>query len=376
MSNPFIFGEAVGDEAFCGRREEQASLMRDLGDSQKLFLISPRRYGKTSLLRRVLGRLRRKGLMAVYVDLYRASSLQGLIELYCSAVAKESESVLDRALRFMRDVLPRIRPKVTIEADGTPSIGIEPVIGKKDILSALGDALEFPALVAKRKGKRMVVVFDEFQEIANFDGESIEKMMRSHIQHHRMVGYVLSGSKQHMLEEMFQRRDRAFFQIGKAIYLQKIPRKDFLPFLRKKFTQGGFTLDDGVLDEVMDAVEDIPYNVQYVCHELWDRCRDERRVRAADVGSVISVILDEQTPFFIPHWDALSLNQRTLLKAISMHGGVNVFSQDFLRASGIGSLPTLQTSLKLLVKKGIVEKPNGGYAIADIFFREWIRRKM
>jgi len=376
MNNPFVFGEIVSDKAFCDREEEHAALVQDLTDSQKLFLISSRRYGKTSLLKKVLKTLEGSGIIPVYVDLYRASSIQSFLGLYCGAIAQAAESTLDKAVRFVRDVLPRLRPRLTIDSDGAPSIGIEPIVDKKDLLHALDEAYEFPSIVAKRKKKRVAVVFDEFQEIINFNGESIEKVMRSHIQEHRMVGYVFSGSKKHILEDMTLREDRAFYKIGKIIYLQKIERRHFVPFLKERFENYGFSIDGKVIDHILDVANDIPYNAQFLCHELWDRFRDANKFSSSEVDRIFSIILDEQSPFFIQQWDTLSLNQRAALKTIVDYSDISVFSQEFLIKSGIGSLPTLQTSLKLLVKKGVIEKHNGSHVIGDVFFREWIRKKI
>lgn len=376
MNNPFIFGEIVTDDAFCDREGEQEALLRDLKDSQKIFLISPRRFGKTSLLKEVLRSLQQEGLITVYLDLYRTPSVPSFVEHYTASVARATESVMERALHLIRDVLPRLRPKITIDADGQPSIGIEPLLGKKNLSDALEEALEMPAVVATRKRKKLAVVFDEFQEIAQFNGESFEKTMRSHVQGHRDVGYVFSGSKKHLLEEMTRRENRAFYKIGKTLYLQKIPRDIFLPFLMRKFIDSGFAVDPGTLERALDLTGEVPYNVQFVCHELWDLFRDERRLSPADVDRVMTRIIEEQTPFFLTQWDALSLKQRAALKAIATHGGSGVFSQEFLGASGLSSLATLQTSLKLLVKKGIIEKPDNGYVIGDLFLQEWIRRKM
>jgi hypothetical protein len=298
------------------------------------------------------------------------------VEQYSTAIARAAESVADRAIHLIREVLPRLRPRITIDADGQPSLGIEPLLGKKNLSQALEETLEIPALVAKKKKKKLAVVFDEFQEVTQFDGESFEKTMRSHIQGHRDVGYVFSGSKKHLLEEMAHHENRAFYKIGKTIYLQKIPRGVFLPFLSDKFVRSDFAVEEGALERVLDAAEEVPYNVQFVCHELWDSHRDERKISVPDVDRAIAKIVEEQAPFFVTQWDALSLNQRASLKAIAAHGGVAVFSQDFLNASGLSSMATLQTSIKLLVKKGIVEKPNGGYTITDVFLKEWIRRKM
>lgn len=376
MNNPFVFGDFVSDDAFCDREEELEFLCRDLGDFQKIFLISPRRYGKTSLLKKVLLTLEKDGWIVAYVDLYRASSLQMLLDVYCGAVARAAESSIDRAVRFIGDVLPRLRPKITLDVGGAPSIGIEPVVSDKELMKALDDTFELPARLAEQKKKRVAVVFDEFQEIAKFDGDALEKLMRSHIQGHHGVGYVFSGSKRHMMEEMVLNEERAFYKLGKVSYLGKIPRVAFLPFLRGCFEKSGFKVESGAVERALDIASEIPYNAQYLCHEIWDRRHDERLVRKEDVDDVFSKILDEQTPFFVEHWDGLTLIQRSVLKCLSLHESANPYSREFLMASGVRALSTMQTTIKLLIKKGIIEKSNGGYAVSDVFYREWIRRKM
>lgn len=375
MNNPFVFGQVVSGDFFCDREEERRVLFRDLKDSQKLFLISPRRYGKTSLLKNVLKKLEDDNLITIYVDLYRASSLQSLLELYCESIASATENIVDKAVSFIKDVLPRLRPKITLSADGTPSVGIEPVINERDAIKALDEAFELPALVAKRKKKKVVVVLDEFQEIANFNGHGLEKMLRSHIQNHDRIAYVFSGSKKHLLEDMIMRKERAFYKIGKVMYLEKIDRLLFSAFLKDKFIGGNFKIEDGVIEEVLDVSDNIPYNVQFICHELWDELSENRRITIKDIERIMSKIIDEQASFFIPQWDALTINQKTLMKAISVHGGKNLFSSEYLSVSGIKAGSTLQTTLKLLLKKGLLEKQSGDHVITDIFMKEWIKRR-
>ncbi|PIU58033.1 MAG: hypothetical protein COS89_02485 [Deltaproteobacteria bacterium CG07_land_8_20_14_0_80_38_7] len=376
MNNPFVFGQVVSGEFFCDREEERRVLSRDLKDSQKLFLISPRRYGKTSLLKTVLKSLENEGFITVYIDLYRASSLQSFLELYCASIASASETILDKAVSFIKDVVPRLRPKITLSPDGTPSIGIEPIISERDVIGALDEVFDIPAHVAKRKNKKMAIVLDEFQEMANFNGEGLEKMLRSHVQNHDKVAYVFSGSKKHLLEDMVTKKERAFYKVGKIMYLEKIDRKIFSTFLSDKFISGNFEIEGDVIEKVLNVSDNIPYNVQFICHELWDEFVEVRKLTIRDVGWVLAKIVDEQTPFFIPQWDALSMNQRSLMKTVSNYGGKNLFTNEFLNISGIKAISTLQTSLRLLLKKGLLEKQNGDYVVADVFMKEWIRRNV
>jgi len=272
--------------------------------------------------------------------------------------------------------VPRLRPKITLSPDGTPSIGIEPIISERDVIGALDEVFDIPAHVAKRKNKKMAIVLDEFQEMANFNGEGLEKMLRSHVQNHDKVAYVFSGSKKHLLEDMVTKKERAFYKVGKIMYLEKIDRKIFSTFLSDKFISGNFEIEGDVIEKVLNVSDNIPYNVQFICHELWDEFVEVRKLTIRDVGWVLAKIVDEQTPFFIPQWDALSMNQRSLMKTVSNYGGKNLFTNEFLNISGIKAISTLQTSLRLLLKKGLLEKQNGDYVVADVFMKEWIRRNV
>ncbi len=374
--NPFVFGEVAEGNAFCDRREEQVTLHHDLQDSQKLFLISPRRYGKTSLLKKVLLDLRGKGLITIYIDLYRATSLEKFLEIYCSAVATSCETVVDKIIRFASEVLPRLRPKISIDPNGVPSIEIETTLSRKTISRILEEVIDLPNRVAIQKKKNVVVVMDEFQEILNFEGEDLEKTMRSLIQFHHQVAYVFSGSKKHILEDMFQRTDRAFYKIGKAIYLGKIPQEAFLPFIVERFRETGISISNPMVDHILDLCDNVPYNVQYLCHEIWDGCRDTTPITPEMVDDSFNRLLSEQEPAWISIWDGLPLRQRRALEIIVKQGGKNLYSGSADRHQIAGSTASLQTSLKALVKKGIVEKVEDCHVISDVFFAAWLRQRM
>lgn len=375
MKNPFVYGEVVTGEDFADRKDEVKELTRDLKDCEKIFLISPRRYGKTSLIINVLAELKRKRIYPIYIDLYKATSLHKLLELYSREIALSVETKLEKAIRFIKEVLPALRPKVTMDAEGNASIGIDYVSSKRDILRFLDEVYDLPQKLALRKKKNFVIAFDEFQEIRNFNGESIEKSMRASFQHQRNVGYLFAGSKKHILNDMVYNKSRAFYKIGKVMSLNKIPRNEFRKFLEDKFKETGFVLDKGVVNKVLALVEDYPYNTQFLCHKLWDINLDRKRIRISDVAIGLGKILSEETPFYLSLWDSLTLHQRNVLRAIANSGGEKIFSQEFISATGIGPSSTLQTSVTLLIKKGIIEKNNGIYEIGDVFFKEWIRKE-
>lgn len=375
MQNPFIYGEVVTSSNFADREDELKELSRDLKDCEKIFLISPRRYGKTSLIINVLKRLKKTSIYTIYLDLYKATSLHTLLELYSRELALAVESKVERAVNFIKEVLPGLRPKITIGANGQPSIGIEYVGGKKDILRFLDEIYDLPQKLAKKKGKKFVVVFDEFQEIRNFEGDSIEKAMRASFQYHRDVAYLFAGSKKHIFNDMIYNKNRAFYNMGRIINLGKIPRVKFAAFLEDKFKKSGFIVEEKTVNKVLETVEDYPYNAQFLCHQLWDMNFEKKKVEIKDIEAALAKILSEQTPFYLSLWDNLTLHQRNILRAIANFGGEKIFSQEFITETDIGPVSSLQTSIVLLIKKEIIEKTNGSYEISDVFFKGWVKKE-
>lgn len=376
VRNPFSYGEVVTGEDFADRNTELEELHRDLKSGEKVFLISPRRYGKTSLVVNVLQRLRKAGVFTVYLDLYRAASLRQLLELYARGIAGAAETKVEAVLRLLKEILPGLRPTVSLAPDGTPSIGLEYAVRDRDVLELLEQVYEAPERIAKKRKRRFVVAFDEFQEVRNLNGEAVEKAMRASFQHHREVGYVFAGSKRSLLYDMVSNKAGAFYKLGKVMTLGKIPRNEFRPFLEKRFHKSSFRLEEGVMERILDLAEDLPYNAQFLCHGLWDRLHDTKKIGVDQVEYVLERILAEESPLYLTIWDNLSLHQRRVLQAIAGRGGRNIFSQDFLQDTNLGALPSVQTSVRLLMKKGILGREDDVYSMTDVFFKDWIRRKM
>jgi hypothetical protein len=370
--NPFVYGEVVTQEHFADRVEELKILERDLLDGQMIFLISPRRYGKTSLIATLFERLRRKKAIVAYVDLYRCASLSQFLNVYLNVLFKASETRLERMSRSVSDMLSSIRPKLSVTPDGAVhlELGISPIA--KNLREITEEIIDLPNRMASRKKKRVVIAFDEFQEIRNFNGETMEKTLRSVIQHHRNVGYLFAGSKRHIIKDMIYRKDRAFYKAGKVIHLGKIDRKLFAKFIKKKFEAIHFKIDLDVIEEIFTITDDCPYYVQYLCHELWDNYMNTKKIKKDDITNVIKKIISGESPVYITLWNELTLHQRRLLQAIATSGGTGIFSQDFVMRNELNSTSSVQTSAHLLMDKGILDRENGEYFIEDLFFRYWI----
>lgn len=372
MKNPFIYGQVVSGDDFADREEELKLLQRKLFNAEKVFLISPRRYGKSSLLDNTLKLIKDNGLYTAYIDLYRASSFKEFLELYTLSVCSAAETGLEKITRLIRISLPRLRPRFVVEPDGKPALSIE-VSKEADLFNMAEEVYNAPQKIAEKKGRNFAVVFDEFQEIRNFDGERIEKSMRAFFQRHRNVGYVFAGSKRHILYDMSEKSASAFYKIGPVITLQKIPREVFREFLRKKFKVTGYTVEEGVVDYILDTVEDYPYNAQYLCHEIWEEKADTKSIKIEDVDEVLRMVLTRNSPVYLSTMDNLTLFQRRVLRAIARHGGENVFSDEYIRSNELVSASMLQKSLRLLQSKDHLDKETVRYFVTDVFLKLWLK---
>lgn len=374
--NPFFFGEVVTGENFTDRVDETKRLTEELRGGHNIFLISPRRYGKTSLIINVLEHLNREDLFTFYFDLYKVSSLRELLEAYAKGVARSCTTRVERFSGFIKDIFPGLRPKIVIGSDGAPSIEVDVQLKDKDLMDSLEEVFDVPEKIARKRKRNFVVVFDEFQEILNLDGERIEKMMRACFQHHHRVAYLFAGSKRHLIYSMVSDPNRAFYKLGDIMNLQKIKPAEMMIFLKKQFSKGPIKATENVLDYVLKISENVPYNVQYLCHHLWNWCLEAKRVEKQDVMKVVDNIIAEQSANYIISWDGLSLHQRLFLKAISKSQAKPIFSKDFIAENELGTSGSIQKSITLLKKKNIIDVDAKKIRFNDIFFKEWIKKKM
>ena len=373
MQNPFKFGSVVTGQDFADRRRELAEITRELTDGQHLFLLSPRRYGKTSLILVALESLRARGTLVAYVDTFRTTTPVQFLELMAEAVLRAAESRPERLLRLAMDLLGHLRPQVGADVTGSPTLSLDIGTSPRSLLALQEGVLALAERLAVKRKRRLVLAFDEFQEILRFPGAGLEKAMRSHFQQHGHVSYVFAGSRQTALQDMATRGRSPFYKFGRVMSLGPITHEEFTPFLDARFKRGGLAVTPEVLDAILAAADDVPYNVQRLCHQLWSlRAGKATRLTERDIGEALSTVLQQDAPHFSAAWERLSLHQRQLVQAIAQGGGRHVFSRGFLTSHRLGSHSSVQTSLRLLLKEQVLFKTNGEYRIADPFFREWI----
>ncbi|MEW6042083.1 MAG: ATP-binding protein [Elusimicrobiota bacterium] len=374
--NPFIYGEEVTGAHFTDRENEIKTFIRDAESNERIFLISPRRYGKTSLVVKLLEILKRKKRLISRIDLYKVTSLEVLANFYTSSVISSIESKPEKWIRILRQLLPSLSPTLTFTPEGAElSLNLRRTEG--NIEQTLDELFNLPEKIAKRSNKKAVIFFDEFQEIRKINGDKIEKLLRANIQKHHNVSYIFAGSNKRMLYEMAESRDSAFYKMGKIVRLSKIPRNIFQEFVISKFLKSKIVIKEDTMDKLFQITENVPYNVQYLCHQIWDKyCDVKTKITVKEVDEVVSDIIYNQSPLYTGMWDRLTLHQQAVLKAIAIGGGSGIFSNYFIGRFNLGSAASVQTSVNSLILNEFLDKEENLFSFTDVFFKEWIIRRI
>lgn len=366
--NPFQFGGLVDDPYFINRSKELSDIKTFLTAGQNLMIYAPRRYGKTSLIKKMAREMEADGHPVIYLDFFKIFSKARFVELYAQAILSKQTGGFVKALKWFKKQVNGLIPTVSLNQEGQPVFGVGYLSGKP--LS--NDILEILALPSGLfRGKQVVVIFDEFQEIARLNGESFEKEIRSVIQEQPRVSYVFMGSKSHMMLELFNHKDHAFYQSTKLYPIGKIPEGEIRKFIMQRFDQSGINLDESIVDVILNWSENIPYYVQFLSAELYSFCASAGAVTINDPAKIMELILDRQTDYYTGLLEQTSSYQKSVLRAICS-SSPGIFSKSVGDRFGLSSPSSTQTALEALVRLGIIEKQGGNIEFSDPFLKKYL----
>jgi uncharacterized protein len=378
MANPFVYGEVVPATAFVNRETELDRLTGDLLAGQKIFLISPRRYGKSSLVSQALRAAARGGALTVDVTVSSYSSYVAFLEGYARALLG-IETRLDKARAWLRELLGGVRPEVRIEADeaGRSQLAFSFPAARtdKDVSRLAQEVFALPGRIAAARKRKLVVALDEFQAIGAFNGGSVEHALRAAVQHQRQVGYVFSGSEPALMERMLG-RSRPFYKAGPVMRLQKIEPERFAAFLEARFRATGVKPSPGLGEAIVELAGNLPYDVQRLAHELWDDVRAAARktVDLDNLHTTLIRLLGEHETLFESTWQRLTLAQRAALRSAVLEDGMELLAADKRSRHRLGGTSSVQASLAALVREDILMREGSRYVVVDSLFREWVAR--
>jgi len=373
--NPFVFGEIIDDAKFVDRTDELNQLVRDLADGQKVFLLSPRRFGKSSLVAVALLRLKKRHVHTVNLTVSSYSSYAQFLEKFAEKVLRAAgpwERVKDWIARFGKRVKPDINYNMST-GEVTVSIGKGTGFDPAPIAP---DVFALPGELTKNAGFRMAICLDEFQQISEFDGGSVENAIRNQVQQQREVGYVFAGSQPSLMQEMLSSK-RPFHKTGPQMFLDKISAEAWKEFITSQLRRRGRSIDEGAMSVLLDTADLIPYDVQRIAHELWDYAEilDKRALSTSLVRTVIDKLVIGQSTYYELLWEQLPARQRATLQALAHRGPSEIYAQAVREEFRLGPASSVQKALQSLDARDVLDRYRGEYFFLDPLFPCWIRTR-
>jgi hypothetical protein len=374
VKNPFEYGGVVGGSAFCNRKKELADLVRAMENSEKLFLYSERRLGKTSLIQYALSKLSKRDYASAYVDLWATDGEPSFVTTTARAITESMSRSPEQLLETAKRLFTRLVPSVTVDSDGNPKVTFGISSGKVPD-PEIEEVLMAPTKIAAHGKKRVVVVFDEVQRILEYEDDRVERRLRSIIQRQETVSYMFLGSRKHLIQQMFLDKSRPLYRSAGHYPLGPIDTADWLPFIAEKFRTAEKQISRETATEICQLTEGHPFYTQHLCHVLWEQCETGSEVTQESIKRGVKLLLERESYAYSALWESLPLSQRRFLSSLaSSPKGVKPFSAEFLQRHHLGSASTAQRAAQGLLQRDLIDRDNGSFLIGDRFFRVWIRQ--
>jgi len=378
-ANPFQFGDLALDAAFTDREVEVAELAADMRNGQNVLVYAPRRYGKTSLVLRASELALADDVLVAYCDLMKTPTKERFAAALARTIYEDlsppSSQMLDRAAAIFRGL--RVRPTMEIDPDtGSLSFSFDASRRKQsgDIDDTIEKLLELPQRIAGERGRRVVLILDEFQEIVKLD-KQFPNLMRAVFQTQPEVGHVYLGSKRHILDEIFNDKNEPFWRSAKRLEIGLIPAAKFAPFIRQQFERTGKGIADSALDRLLAASAGHPYGTQQLAYSVWGLVPAGGRAHDPDVTAALTDVLRGEHNYFSSLWDKATENQRLLMLALAAEPS-GLYSSDYHARHGLESASHVQRALTTLSREEIVGRnEDGDYAIIEPFLAAWLLRE-
>lgn len=365
--NPFLLFGYRSEDYFCDREDESQALKAALSNGRNVTLVSPRRMGKTGLIKHVFNRIEKSGeARCFYVDLYQTDSLESLVKKLGLAVLGTLDSRKQKVQKVLA-AFKSLRPSLSFDAiSGDPSFSVD--VRRETAEMSLTEILNY----MENSGSRCYVAFDEFQEVANYKEKKIEALLRSYIQSLVNVRFVFSGSQRHVLENMFVSASRPFYQSSEIMHLGCIDKDKYKAFAQKHLLSHKQTIEDEAFDCLYTKVFGHTWYIQFMLNRLYER--GMACIKLQDVEDMFDVVLKTNEVTYQTFLRVLTPGQGNVIKAIAMEGCVNELQgQHFRTKYGLSAASSVKSAVEALVEKEFLLDTLSGYEVYDRFFALWLQ---
>ena len=371
-SKPFIFGVATSGENFTDREKETERLLSNFRYGVNTVLISPRRWGKTSLVQKVCRLASSDELKIVYLDIFACRSDHDFYDAFASAVLKQTSSRWEEWMENAKLFLSRISPRISLGSDPTSEFSISLELNPKS--EDVTEILQLPEKIAGKKGCRIVVCIDEFQQIGEFkDSKNFQKQLRSVWQLQKYVSYCLFGSKKHLMNELFEKKSLPFYKFGDAIYLGKIGTPDWITYICGRFEATGKKITRELAEKICLTVDNHSSYVQQLAWLLW--IHTDKEATEENYQEAVQDLLAQNTPLFEKQTEDLTTYQMNFLRAITEGIHTEFTTQENLRKYQLGTSANVSIIKRSLLKKELIETGKKQVYISDPVLELWLRQE-
>ena len=370
--NPFLLNNYLGPDYFCDRDEETETLLKNINNNSNTAVFSQRRIGKTALVKHVFFLLKDKQ-SAIYLDIFPTSSLKEFTDTLASSIYKEFPMHKSTGRKFWEHI-KLLRPVLKINTlSGEPELTLD-ISRPEQIEKSIPQLFSF----LDQQQKKIVLAIDEFQQILSYPEKNVEALLRTIIQNLHNISFIFLGSDSKVMTEIFNSAKKPFYGSTNFMTLNKIPEKEYVPFIKNTFHKLGVSMDEKVPEMILDLTCTHTYYTQRLCHEIYGD--QVTFIREEDVTATLYKLIQQNEAVYFQYRNLLTKAQWKTLKAVAAEGTVyQPYSQNFIKNYDLGSTSTLKRNLEALADKAIiyhnvsVEEPY--YEVEDKFLMRWLQNE-
>ena len=373
MKSPFQYGTLVDKENFVNRVEERKQLKELLGSGINVMLISPRRWGKSSLVKVAMDELMHedKQVRVCYIDAFSIKTESEFYRIFAREVIACAASTLEKRLEDVRHFLKTVSPSITLKSTPTDTMSFDLTfeLEERDVM----EILKLPEKIAIAKSIRLIVCIDEFQQLAQLSGyRDLEGKMRSVWQKQQQVSYCFYGSKRHMMLDIFNNSSNPFYRFGQVLFLQKIKKEEWVPFIVNAFKRTNKEISKEQAEQLCDIVKCHSWYLQQLCYFVWSGTSD--KVTDETIEMRTRQLIDTNMPMFMNDTENLTAAQTAMLRAVA-NGEYRFNSIPVVRKYELGSAQTITRNKRMLTERDFIEKEGELYVFSDPVFELWFKRE-
>lgn len=370
MNTPFVFGKLAVLENFTNREKETELLISNFKSLINTIIISPRRWGKSSLVAKVADVVTKKNkkIRVCQIDLFNIRNEEQFYTTLALSVLKATSSKWEENIEYVKKFFSRLVPKIVLMGDATNEISLS--FDWKDLRENPDEILDLAEKIAADKKIKLIICIDEFQNISGFsDPESFQKKLRSHWQKHQNVAYCLYGSKRHMMLDVFTNTSMPFYKFGTILFLEKISTDSWIKFMIERFSATKKSISKKNAELISYLADNHPYYVQQLAQQVW--LRTKYKVTEIIVREAHTSIVEQLSLLFVTMTESLTTKQINFLKAL-VGGETALYSSKVLSKYDIGTSANVTRIKKSLIEKDILDDKAGELSFQDPMYKYWL----